>query len=360
MLDLGRTVTNQIEIMTRPHRWLATLGTLLLISAVCAVVLEFAFRYYLFGSTGFILRKPASLVDIGVSGHIRLSNHPGVIYELNPNIDTYYFLADLKTNSEGLRDAAHPLAKPAGTYRVAVLGDSFTMPLGVELDDAYHSLLEQRLNRARPELRYEFINFGVPGYSLRQYVSVLRHKALAYDPDAVLVGFCYLNDYHVPPEDKATEPFAIRDRETKIVRSFVYAQLELLFTRVADKISSRLGSRTAATAPDTSPALGCDAADIDYMKSMFAELRTLTAAKGIPVIVAGLELLDPQGPCAELVESLATDEDLFFVNAAGITTFADSHAYRIYPLDGHPNALANEAFADRIMQFVESRQLLSR
>jgi lysophospholipase L1-like esterase len=345
--------------MVARRRLLANFGTLLLVSAICLAALELAFRYYLFGSDGFTSRKPGSLVDIGVSGHIQLSPHPGVIYELQPNIDTYYFLADLKTNSRGLRDKEYSIEKPPGTYRVAVLGDSFTMPLGVELQDAYHSLLEERLNGVHPDRRYEFINFGVPGYSLRQYVNVLRHKALAYEPDAVLIGFCYLNDYHVPPEDKATEPFAIRAAERRMVRSFVLEQLDLLFTRLADKVTRRLKPQTADFATGGSAAPGCDDADVAYMKSMFSELRELTAARDIPVIIAGLELLDIQGPCAELAEELATMQDLYFVNAAGITSFAESHRYRIYPLDGHPNARAHEAFADRIMQFVESRRLFA-
>lgn len=347
-------------MMNQGRRWLASLITLLIVSAICLVAIEFGFRYYLFGSSGFAIRKPASLVDIGVSGHIQLSPEPGVIYELKQDIDSYYFLADLNTNSDGLRDETYSLTKPAGTYRVAVLGDSFTMPLGVELEDAYHSILEERLNRDQSDVRYEFINFGVPGYSLRQYVNVLKHKALAYEPDAILVGFCYLNDFHVPPEDTATGAFTIKKPEPRIVRWFAYEQFQLLFTHLKGKISGRLGGWKTAAHTSHGTESGCGEADVNYMKSMFAELRALTADRGIPVIVAGLELLDPQGPCAAIVEELVTMEGLHFVDAAGITTFEESRAYRIYPLDGHPNALANSAFAERIMQYVQERQLLAR
>src|SRR2546421_174008 len=34
--------------------------------------------------------------------------------------------AYVKISSQGLRDREHPLAKPAGTYRIAVLGDSYS------------------------------------------------------------------------------------------------------------------------------------------------------------------------------------------------------------------------------------------
>ena len=50
--------------------------------------------------------------------------------------------------------------------------------------------------------RWEFINFGVSGYYLSQYVAVVRHKVLEWDPDLVLIGFYAGNDARIPPEDK--------------------------------------------------------------------------------------------------------------------------------------------------------------
>jgi hypothetical protein len=51
-----------------------------------------------------------------------------------------------KINSDGLRDTEHSLQKPAGVYRIALLGDSATEGLQVALKDTYGKVLERMLN----------------------------------------------------------------------------------------------------------------------------------------------------------------------------------------------------------------------
>jgi hypothetical protein len=66
-------------------------------------------------------------------------------------------------NREGFRDREHASKKPAGTYRIAVLGDSFTEALQVGLEDTFASVLERELATC-PNFRarsIEVFNFGV-------------------------------------------------------------------------------------------------------------------------------------------------------------------------------------------------------
>ena len=48
-------------------------------------------------------------------------------------------------NSDGLRDREHAKRKPLGTFRVAVLGDSFTLATHVDVEKTYWSVLERYL-----------------------------------------------------------------------------------------------------------------------------------------------------------------------------------------------------------------------
>ena len=48
-------------------------------------------------------------------------------------------------NSDGLRDDEHPKDRPEGAFRIAVLGDSFTLASHVEVDKTYWSILERLL-----------------------------------------------------------------------------------------------------------------------------------------------------------------------------------------------------------------------
>jgi hypothetical protein len=91
-----------------------------------------------------------------------------------------------RISSAGLRDVEHPNGRRPGTTRIAVIGDSFTFGMGVDLEDSYPKQLERLLNRERPA--YEVINFGVIGYNMWQYNEVLARKVLAYAPDLVVLG----------------------------------------------------------------------------------------------------------------------------------------------------------------------------
>jgi len=95
----------------------------------------------------------------------------------------------IETNRHGMRDREYEATKPPGTLRVAMLGSSVLMGWGVENDESFEARLEERLNRERAAdgVRYELLNFGVNGYSPTSAWMVLRDKALAFQPDAVVL-----------------------------------------------------------------------------------------------------------------------------------------------------------------------------
>ena len=110
---------------------------------------------------------------------------------------TGWFVAEgrgyVRINTGGWRGEERPLKKPAGATRIAVLGDSYTEALQVPEDSAFPSLLEHSLSRTLSG-RYEVLNFGVSGFGTGQELLVLRHYALAYAPDAVILAFTTGND----------------------------------------------------------------------------------------------------------------------------------------------------------------------
>ena len=104
--------------------------------------------------------------------------------------------AYVKVNSRGLRDREHALPKPGGTYRIAVLGDSYAEALQVRLEETFWWLLARRLEACgfQPGKRIEAVNFGVSGYGTAQQLLTLRHRAADYSPDLVLLAFFPGND----------------------------------------------------------------------------------------------------------------------------------------------------------------------
>ncbi|HEU4597610.1 MAG TPA: SGNH/GDSL hydrolase family protein [Pyrinomonadaceae bacterium] len=120
-------------------------------------------------------------------------------WALRPGVEGWYRKegeAYVRINSEGLRDGEHSKQKPAGTVRVAVLGDSYAEALQVEQEEAFWSLMEERLRTcaAFGGRRVEVINFGVSGYGTAQELFTLRERVWDYSPDIVLLAVTTNND----------------------------------------------------------------------------------------------------------------------------------------------------------------------
>ncbi len=106
--------------------------------------------------------------------------------------------ARVRINRDGMRDRDHPQAKPDGTYRIAVLGDSFTAAFQLPAEQAFWSVLERQLTGC-PQLRgrtVEVLNFGVSNYGTAHELLTFRHHARRYEPDLVLLALFTGNDIH--------------------------------------------------------------------------------------------------------------------------------------------------------------------
>lgn len=126
--------------------------------------------------------------------------HPSdrIIYELRPGFSGRFQRVAVEINAHGMRGPETTILKPAGTYRVALLGDSFAFGWGVEQDKIFAAVLQQKLQVAAPEgLKVEVLNFGVPGYSTFQEVEQFFLKGYRFEPDLVLVYFIE-NDFGLP------------------------------------------------------------------------------------------------------------------------------------------------------------------
>lgn len=98
----------------------------------------------------------------------------------------------LVTNSRGLREPESlGYAKPAGTRRVLVVGDSFTLGYTVPAADTISGLLGARLSAEGR--RVEVLNGGTEGWSTDQEVLWLAGEGARYAPDVVILQM-YEND----------------------------------------------------------------------------------------------------------------------------------------------------------------------
>jgi hypothetical protein len=107
----------------------------------------------------------------------------------NIHIDNMYWV---KTNAWGMRDTNYTKEKTARTFRIALLGGSYEMGVGVNNNEIFEALIEKRLNEAlpqHPELKFqkiEILNFAGGGYHLPQHLWLCDHKIFDFNPDLVL------------------------------------------------------------------------------------------------------------------------------------------------------------------------------
>jgi hypothetical protein len=102
----------------------------------------------------------------------------------------------LRINAAGFRDRDHPIEKPPGRRRIAVLGDSFADARHVELEETFWSVAQRDLAGC-PAVAGEppeILNFGVEGYGTAQELLLLRERVWPYQPDWVVLAFFVGND----------------------------------------------------------------------------------------------------------------------------------------------------------------------
>jgi len=100
-------------------------------------------------------------------------------------------------NSGGMHDDREfPVQKPAGTVRIAVLGDSMTAAVQVDAKDTFSRVAERKLAECGgfSGRKVEVLNFGVPGFGTAQELIDYRTRVAQYNPDFVVVAVLTYND----------------------------------------------------------------------------------------------------------------------------------------------------------------------
>jgi lysophospholipase L1-like esterase len=127
------------------------------------------------------------------------SDNPEIIFTRKPHARPDF-------NSMGFRDRARSVEKPAGIFRILVLGDSVTEGLGVDAADIYTRRLESLLNQRGT--RFEVVNLGVSQYSTTQEVAAFRESGVKMSPDLAILAYV-LND---AAEGGSASRFFLRDK----------------------------------------------------------------------------------------------------------------------------------------------------
>jgi lysophospholipase L1-like esterase len=173
-----------------PRRIAELLFVLLVPLGLFLVLSELALRAYLARNIFYDVEMSRYALALKVD-----SPNPLVSHHHRPSSEARLMGVTIKTNADGFRDDEYPVSK-GDRRRIVFLGDSLTLGWGVEKEQTFEHVLEQRLNEASPT---EILNLGVGNYNTTQEVHLLVDKGLKYDPDEVVL-FYFINDAEPVPQ----------------------------------------------------------------------------------------------------------------------------------------------------------------
>lgn len=125
-------------------------------------------------------RFSAAILERGANGALAL----------RPDTRATLFGQIAEIGAHGLRNPIIEEPKPAGRFRILVIGDSVAFGWGVAATDSFPRRLEAELRRtplAGIGADVEVINAACPGWGVPHYLQLLRDRGLSWRPDLVIV-----------------------------------------------------------------------------------------------------------------------------------------------------------------------------
>ncbi|MGE5523504.1 MAG: SGNH/GDSL hydrolase family protein [Rhodospirillaceae bacterium] len=258
--------------------------------------------------------------------------------EFAPNSIAVTAGKNYRINRWGMRDQDYTLEKPAGTYRIAMIGDSRAVGWGVEYEERFETLLEQQTNKewtGGATKRYEILNFSMDGYVPVQRLLSFEEKGLRCNPDAVIYiagrRDTYL-DHHAQMVRRGVEiPYDFLeeiDRKAGLAQSMSEAEITRRMQPYRFEIASHVYHR-------------------------FGELFRQHGIVGIWIFLPNVDNRATDETPENIAELKHQAEDAGFITIDLSSLFVeagDSNALRLSRWDDHPNAKGHKLIADVIFR----------
>lgn len=258
------------------------------------------------------------------------------------------------TNSDGFREREFD-AKPAGGYRIAVVGDSFAFGNGINADQRFSAHLQQALSP-----RVEVLNFGVAGANTPEHVGLIHDRLPVIAPDFILVQW-FVND--VEHTASSRPPIATivpwpAAHDWLLKSSASYTLLNTWWTRrqvLGQTAASYAGYMHARHAdPQGEPAR----LERQALRALVASTRAIHARLGFVLFPDTSYDLGAGYPFEFLHRRMldfCADEKLTCLDLR--PAFAEvTHRQSLWanPMDSHPSATANTVAAVKILETFEA------
>jgi len=258
-------------------------------------------------------------------------------------------------NSLGMRDREYTVERPAGTFRIALVGTSHDAGWGVGDEETYENVAEARLNREispRTGMKYEIMNFSYEGYKPIQKLAVIERKIFDFRPDVVLyVANLYEYDWLF-----RSVPYLIR-------KNLVH---EFPFIAEAMQRGNLIVKPGEAPPEVVTVAYKLGPFADDTMSALFRRLRASCEARGVRPVVVLLETADEGwtqspvfAPVFGRLKSQAESAGIKVLDLHGaFAGVRDRASLLLAPGDTHSSAKGHQLLGDRLFSLLVNERIV--
>ncbi|MFN8390974.1 MAG: SGNH/GDSL hydrolase family protein [Bdellovibrionota bacterium] len=259
------------------------------------------------------------------------------------------------------RNFAYAPEKAPGTFRIVVIGDSFTFAGKVHFDDNFATRLGRMLNLNDHQPKVEVLNWGVPGFSTFQERELVKKALLSYQPDVILLEIT-LNDPELTPFSQRND--RVEKRRERMMRSFL-AQHWKTYALLMNRIYNTLQNREY----------------LDYHHDLFNDAKTWGTfsdslekigdmAKNHNVPVVGVifpffsHVIGDRYPFIDIHEKIVGELEKADIHPLDLRPFYNGippeRLQAIPGQDAHPNEIAHRIAADAIYAKLAAENLIPK
>jgi hypothetical protein len=311
--------------------------------------------------------------------HVQEWNRDYARPRMLPNARAIHRGVEVTTNSLGLRDVEVPVAKPPGTYRILMIGDSFVYGQGIaRLEETLPKQLQSRL-RSAGHPGAEVVNFGVCGLNTFEEYMTYEQQGRRLDPDMVVLVWIpfdhLLNGYRaadlayflehrtIPREDRPAHTSQIGDderpRRAGLVGWLAESYTATYFGRRLKGLLVRFGFNLNRYEDQQHQRMDSEGYRLMYesLESLARSCERDSVAFQV-VIFPGLQALDSdyyQNLIYGRLESFCREHDIPCMSLFPAFKGSDPGKLHVSIMDAHPNARANAIAADALAAHVLRR-----
>lgn len=255
-------------------------------------------------------------------------------------------------NAKGFRGLDRAFEKANGITRIAFLGDSFTLGIGVKDNDTLPVSFERAIQSKHPNT--QVLNFGISGTSTKEQIKLLEEYVIKFKPDVVVI-VVFLND----ADRTGTINFISRPKMLEQVRKNSFFINALIGSIEKPILYQEMIRHYQDGYLEGSPGW-------ESVKTALRKGKTISQKQNFQLVIAVYPVLFqlndryPFRHIHKTIEDYCASLKIPFVDLFdGFVGKQDSQLW-VHKTDQHPNEIAQRIAAGQLSEFFDSNNLIKK